>query len=212
MSYHFLCPNPVPLILQIPNIYKYMDLTESILCVSEIRASLEFIPYSTMKWSFSSLPIIHKKNYYNRYYDILHRVARILRQCGDNVVSIFFFCIFTVIGFSKSTGFEFEFSLRIPVVSWYTLRLVSYSYRVLAIAKPFGTFIFRAYFGCFHSHSFLLAFLIFVFSFHSYCCHAREFEKTLVHGFRFSYSHTKWNLLSSLSWSQLRCGYWVLIN
>ena len=28
--------------------------------------------------AFSSLPIIHKKKYYVRYYDILHPVARIL--------------------------------------------------------------------------------------------------------------------------------------
>ena len=36
MSYHFLCRNPVPLILQILNIYKYLDLILSILCVLEI--------------------------------------------------------------------------------------------------------------------------------------------------------------------------------
>ena len=36
MSYNFLCHNPVPLILLIPNIQKYLDLILSILCVLEI--------------------------------------------------------------------------------------------------------------------------------------------------------------------------------
>ena len=35
MSYFFLCIIPVPLILQIPNIEKYLDLSESILCFSD---------------------------------------------------------------------------------------------------------------------------------------------------------------------------------
>ena len=59
-AYYFLCPNPVPLILHIPNVQKYMDLTESILCVSGVRETLEFNQYSTKTWSFSSLTIIHK--------------------------------------------------------------------------------------------------------------------------------------------------------
>ena len=32
------------------------------------------------KMSFSSMPIIHKNSYYDRYYDILHTFAPIVRQ------------------------------------------------------------------------------------------------------------------------------------
>ena len=61
MSYYFLCPKPVPLILQILNIYKQLDLSESILCVSQIRYSQKFTQYSPNKSVFSSLPIVHKE-------------------------------------------------------------------------------------------------------------------------------------------------------
>ena len=37
MSYYFLYPKQAPMILHIPNISKYLDLSESILCVSQIR-------------------------------------------------------------------------------------------------------------------------------------------------------------------------------
>ena len=39
MSYLFLCPKPVPLIPQIPNSWKYLDLSELILYISQMRDS-----------------------------------------------------------------------------------------------------------------------------------------------------------------------------
>ena len=54
MSYHFLCHNPVPLILQIPNILKYLDLILLILCVSEISETQELFSIPQSQWSFSS--------------------------------------------------------------------------------------------------------------------------------------------------------------
>ena len=52
MSYHFLCHNAVPLILQIPNILKYLDLILSILCVLEISET----PANLRKWELFSIP------------------------------------------------------------------------------------------------------------------------------------------------------------
>ena len=56
-------------------------------------------------------------NYNDRYYDMFHPVARTIRQCL--FVKLFFtvFSMFTIIGFYKSTEFEFEFAQRIPSVS-----------------------------------------------------------------------------------------------
>ena len=78
MSFYFLCPKPAPLILQIPFIYKYLDLSDTILDVSEIRIRSVF---HKQKGSFSPILKFKKKNYCDRYYDILHQVARIIRQC-----------------------------------------------------------------------------------------------------------------------------------
>ena len=41
MSYHFLCHNPVSLILQILNVYKYLYLILSILSILEISETSE---------------------------------------------------------------------------------------------------------------------------------------------------------------------------
>ena len=51
-----------------------------------------------------------------------------------------------------------------------------------------------------HIHSSLLTFFLYFYVlFHSFCSHAQVFRKILVHESHISYSHTEWNLLSSLS-------------
>ena len=63
------------------------------------------------------------------------------------------------------------------------------------------TSLFIAHLGHFHFHSFLLlSFLFFFVFFHSCRFHAQVFGRTLMHEFHVFYSHTEWNLLSSLFW------------
>ena len=56
-------------------------------------------------------------------------------------------------------------------------------------------FIFRARFT-FHTQASLLTFFCVFVLFRSCCSHARVFEKTLVHEFLISYSHTEWYFFS----------------
>ena len=58
MLYYFLWTKPAPLIHQIPFIYKYLDSSDTILCVSEIRIRSVF---HKLERSFSSLLKLHKK-------------------------------------------------------------------------------------------------------------------------------------------------------
>ena len=57
------------------------------------------------------------QKYYDIYHDILQPVDHFLKQCC--FIKLFFtvFSMFNVKGFLKSTEFEFQFALRIPVVS-----------------------------------------------------------------------------------------------
>ena len=90
MSYHFLCPNTVPLILHIHNIWKYFNLIKSILCVLEIGKTQEFVfgNAGIIQYSTKSMAVFffsNKKTYYDRYYDILHRY--IIYKNNDNLLS-----------------------------------------------------------------------------------------------------------------------------
>ena len=66
------------------------------------------------KISFSFMPIMHKKAIATDT-TILHTLAPIVRQCKFKKL-IFTVSVFYVIGLQKSTEFEFEFALHIPVV------------------------------------------------------------------------------------------------
>ena len=63
------------------------------------------------------MPIIYKKNY-DRDYDILHTIVPILRHV--NLKSLLLrFSVYFMSYEEKSTEFEFEFGLRIPVgIPW----------------------------------------------------------------------------------------------
>ena len=64
-------------------------------------------------FSFSSILKFIKKNYYDRYYDILHPVARIIRQCLVEKLFLLFSVYLPSWAF-YGTEFQFEFELRIP--------------------------------------------------------------------------------------------------
>ena len=68
-------PEPAHLILLIPYIYKYLDLSDAILGVSAARIRSVF---HKLKRSFSSLSKFHKNNYYDRYYDMLSNIELII--------------------------------------------------------------------------------------------------------------------------------------
>ena len=69
-----MCPTPAPLILQIPYVYKYFDLSDTILGVSD-RDSF-CIPYTEQLKFFDFK--VHKKIYYDRYYDIQSKILIII--------------------------------------------------------------------------------------------------------------------------------------
>ena len=75
MSCYLLWPKPTCLILQIPYIWKYLDLSNTILCVSEIRIRSVF---HNLKSLFSATSKYHKNNYYDRYYDIPSKIEMII--------------------------------------------------------------------------------------------------------------------------------------
>ena len=92
MLFSFLCPKPIPFFLKIPNIKKYLDLSESILCVSQIRYSYKFIQYSQNKGVFSYFVDYPQRK------TIRTNTTIYLQNC---FIKLFFavFSIFNVIGF-----------------------------------------------------------------------------------------------------------------
>ena len=63
MSFYLLCPKPAPLILQIPYIYKYLHLSDTILGVSNMRIRSVF---HKQKSSFSSISTADTTIYFPR--------------------------------------------------------------------------------------------------------------------------------------------------
>ena len=95
---------PSTFILQIPIIKKFLDLTESILCVSEIRELLEFIQYSTKNTQrifhvFFFADNLYKKTIMTDTMIFYTRQHLFLRQCYFEKLFITVFIIFNVIGF-----------------------------------------------------------------------------------------------------------------
>ena len=76
--------------------FKYLNSSDAILGVLEIRIRSVF---HKQKCSFFFDFKVEKKNDYDRCYDIIPMVARIMRQCLFEKLFFTVFSIFTVIGF-----------------------------------------------------------------------------------------------------------------
>ena len=97
-----------------------------------------------------------------------------------SIVQVLF--VFCQLNFIVLFPFFIKYHMFVIIVFW------------LGCDRASGLF-FRARFASFHTHASLLVFfLCFFVLFHSCCSHALVFEKTLLHEFPMSCSHTEWYL------------------
>ena len=96
------------------------------------------------------------------------------------------------------------------------LCLLSFNFHQVVSDSPPGLHSFSCslYFSLYSPLSLTLStcFIVLAVPIRFCCSHARVFGKILVHEFPISYSHTEWNLLSSLSFDRLCFGWGVLLN
>ena len=98
---------------------QYLEIFEFVrinfMCFA-IRYSFKFIQYCINKAVFSYFADYTKKKILGQILQYITTLTFFLKQCC--LIKLFFavFSIVNVIGFQKSVEFEFEFSLRIPVI------------------------------------------------------------------------------------------------